>query len=191
VIVLTHPNRAHLFIIGYRGSGKTTLASKLATLLMLPMADTDQLVEKQACKTIAQIFSDAGESDFRDLESDAIAQVVERTVPHIISLGGGAILRETNRKVIASSGWTAWLTASPEELARRIAGDPLTQVNRPALSNLGTLDEIKSILNKRLPYYSETANAIYNTDELSLEQLAAQVANDYEHWVRHRNEASI
>ncbi len=189
--MLTHPNRAHLFIIGYRGSGKTTLASKLATLLMLPMADTDQLVEKQACKTIAQIFSDAGESDFRDLESDAIAQVVERTVPHIISLGGGAILRETNRKVIASSGWTAWLTASPEELARRIAGDPLTQVNRPALSNLGTLDEIKSILNKRLPYYSETANAIYNTDELSLEQLAAQVANDYEHWVRHRNEASI
>jgi shikimate kinase len=191
VIVLTHPNRAHLFLIGYRGSGKTTLASKLVTQLMMPMADTDQLVEKQACKTIAQIFAGAGESDFRDRESDAISSAANRTVPHIISLGGGAILRETNRKVIASSGWTAWLTASPEELARRIAGDPLTQVNRPALSNLGTLDEIKAILNKRLPYYSETANAIYNTDELSLEQLVAQVANDYEHWVRHRNDASI
>lgn len=158
--------------------------------LNMPMADTDQLVEQRASKTIAQIFADSGEDDFRERESDAIVQVIDRTAPHIVSLGGGAILRESNRKLIIASGWTAWLTASPEELAKRIAGDPLTQINRPALSKLGTLDEIQSILNKRAPYYSETANAIYNTDELSLEQLAAQVACDYEQWVRHRRKPS-
>lgn len=186
----TQLHRSHLFLIGYRGSGKTTLASKLATQLKMPTADTDQLVEKQACKTIAQIFADSGEDDFRDRESDVIVQVIDRTAPHIVSLGGGAILRESNRKLIIASGWTAWLTASPEELAKRIAGDPLTQANRPALSKLGTLDEIQSILNKRSPYYSETANAIYNTDELSLEQLSARVACDYDHWVRLRSNTS-
>ncbi|MCU0718565.1 MAG: shikimate kinase [Pirellula sp.] len=181
---------AHLFLIGYRGSGKTTLARKLATQLGLPVVDTDELVETHACKTIAQIFSEAGESDFRNRESEAIAKVVSRNTPHIVSLGGGAILREANRTLILSSGWTAWLTASPEKLAQRIAGDPLTQQNRPALSKLGVLEEISTILEKRAPYYSATATAIYNTDEMALEQLAAQVACDYEHWVRHRSDAS-
>lgn len=159
--------------------------------LKMPMADTDQLIEQRACKTIAQIFTDFGEDDFRDRESEAIVHVIERTDPHVVSLGGGAILRESNRKLIVASGWTAWLTAPPEELAKRIAGDPLTQINRPALSKLGALDEIQLILNKRAPYYSETANAIYNTVELSLEQLVAQVACDYEQWVRHRWETSV
>jgi shikimate kinase len=188
--VSTQFHRAHLFLIGYRGAGKTTLASKLATQLKMPMADTDQMVEKLACKTIAQIFADLGEADFRDRESRAIVQVIDRADPHIISLGGGAILRESNRRLIVASGWTAWLTASPEELVKRIAGDPLTKINRPALSKLGALDEIQSILNQRAPYYSATAKAIYNTDELSLEQLAAQVACDYEQWVRHRRDTS-
>ena len=186
MIVSTQADQAHLFLIGYRGSGKTTLARSLACQLNMPLADTDNLVEELAGKTIARIFADAGELDFRDRESDAIAAVISRNVPHIVSLGGGAILREANRKLIISSGWTAWLTATPEELAKRIAGDPLTQLNRPALSQLGVLGEISTILEKRAPYYSETANAIYNTDKLSLEQLTTQVASDYEHWVRHR-----
>lgn len=155
----------------------------------MPLLDTDHLVEEQACKTIAQIFAEAGEQDFRDRESDAIVKLTSLHNPHIISLGGGAILRESNRKLITSSGWTAWLTASPEELAKRIAADPLTQLNRPSLSKLGVLDEISTILEKRTPYYAATANATYNTDQLLPQQLTAQVAADYEHWVRHRTDA--
>jgi shikimate kinase len=152
----------------------------------MPLIDTDQLVEEVASMTIAQIFADGGESEFRDRETRAIETVISRSEAHIVSLGGGAILRDSNRKLIVASGWTAWLTASAEVLAKRIAGDPLTQRNRPALTKLGELDEIRAMLNLRTPYYSQTANAIYNTDTVSLEQLATQVASDYEHWVRDR-----
>lgn len=174
--------KAHLFLIGYRGSGKSTLGRSLSDLLSLPLVDTDHLVESMAGKTIATIFAEAGEAGFRDLESAAIESVANQTHPQIVSLGGGSILRESNRSLIAASGWTAWLTASPETLASRIAGDPATQANRPALSKLGVLAEISSILEQRQPYYSQVANSTYNTDLLSLDELVNKVARDYQQW---------
>ncbi len=189
MIVSVRTNPSHLFLIGYRGSGKSSLSQILSQKLGLPRVDTDELVEKVAGKSIAQIFADAGEADFRDRESSAIEEVVSSSEPHVISLGGGAILRDANRKRIAGSGWTAWLTASAEELAKRIAGDPLTQRNRPALTKLGELDEIRTILQERAPYYAETADAIYNTDQMALEQLAIQVVYDYERWLRDRSKS--
>ncbi len=109
------------------------------------------MVEETTSKTIAQIFSELGENEFRDREACAVDTACRRTQPHIISLGGGAILRDANRQLIKSHGWTAWLAATPEELARRISGDPLTQRNRPALSKLGAIDEINTILQSRTP----------------------------------------
>ena len=174
----------NLLLIGYRGSGKTTIASRLAEYLALDFVDTDQVIEKSAGKTIAQIFHENGEHYFRDLESEAVRGLVTAREPKVVSLGGGAILREENRRHIRALGWTAWLTASPEELAKRIAGDPTTNANRPALSNLGVLSEISKILEYRIPYYSETADATYNTEELRVEHLVSRIAGDYKNWLR-------
>ena len=103
----THMN---LLLIGYRGTGKTTVARLLAERLGWQWLDADEELERRAGKTIAAIFADEGESAFRDLESQVLADLVQRD-RHIIALGGGVVLRPENRALIKQAGTVVWLTA--------------------------------------------------------------------------------
>lgn len=132
--------------------------------------------------TIASIFEFSGESGFRDLESQTIAELSTRSEPHVIALGGGAILREANREAIRRTGWVAWLQAAPQTLANRIARDATTNARRPALSKLGVVDEIETILAQRTPLYQSVANATFVSDTVELEQLADDVYRSYLQW---------
>lgn len=164
-------DRSHLYLIGYRGSGKTTVARHLASRLRRSWIDTDVEIESDAGMTIREIFEREGESGFRDRESQTI-DTVSRKGPMVIALGGGAILRESNRKVIRASGLAVWLEASPEELHRRIAGDATTAERRPALTKLAGYEEIKELLEARSPIYREVADFVVSTDGLSSENIA-------------------
>src|SRR5262245_42183978 len=108
-----------VFLIGYRGTWKSTIAPLLAERLGYDWIDADDELEHRAGKTIAQIFADDGEGHFRDLEAKIVAELScqSRTV---VALGGGAILRETNRAAIRTAGPVVWLTASIDTLAARI-----------------------------------------------------------------------
>ena len=93
-----------IVLIGYRGSGKSTIGRKLADRLWQPFVDTDELVVRKAGgKTIAEIFEAGGEQQFRDLESDAVREV-SLLQEHVIALGGGALIREENRIAIKDAG---------------------------------------------------------------------------------------
>jgi shikimate kinase len=176
------PSLQHLFLTGYRGSGKSTVAESLAHRLHLESVDTDRLIEQSVGKTIAEIFQDSGENSFRNLESEVIQQICSSDTPMIVSLGGGAILRPNNREQIRANGWCVWLKASASELARRIASDRDTAATRPALSQLGVLGEIESILAKRTPLYESVAHASYDTETLPFEELTTTIARDYHAW---------
>ncbi len=132
--------------------------------------------------TIASIFESSGEAGFRNLESETITELAMRRDPQVIALGGGAILRDVNRDVIRRSGWVAWLQATPATLAKRIAGDATTNARRPALSKLGVVDEIETILSQRTPLYQSIANATFVSDAVELEQLADDVYRSYLQW---------
>jgi shikimate kinase len=147
-----------------------------------PVVDTDELIETKAGATIASIFEAVGEEGFRDQESAVIAEVSTRPEPHVIALGGGAILRETNRELIRRSGWVAWLKASPTTLAMRIATDTTTKARRPALSKLGVVEEIETVLERRSPLYQTVAHASFSSDTVELEQLADDVFRSYVQW---------
>ncbi len=169
----------HLFLVGYRGSGKSSVARRLGELLRLAAIDSDDIVEQDAGKSIRAIFAEAGEPCFRDFESHAIQRLAERPDAEVISLGGGAIIREQNRRVLKNRGVVVWLKASVAEIAKRVANDSTTAQRRPALTQLADRDEIAKLLADREPLYREVANLIVETDDRSVDDIACEIANWY------------
>jgi shikimate kinase len=167
----------HILLTGYRGCGKTAVGQILSQMLSRNLIDVDDSIEASAGRTIAEIFDEVGESGFRDLESAQITGLNSLSEPSIISLGGGAILRSENRKCIRELGYTVWLQATPETIFRRISNDSATQSRRPKLSKLGDLEEIRSILEKRLVWYNEVADLSLNTDGQSMQQVAEAIVD--------------
>lgn len=161
----------NLALIGYRGTGKSHVARLLAHQLKWPLVDADIYVEKQAGKSIARIFAEAGETGFRDLETQALIELTKES-GQILSLGGGVILREENRQRIADRCYTVWLTASPEELARRLSGDASTQARRPSLTGKSPLEEIEDVLAMRIPLYQQCADLTIDTQGKSPQEVA-------------------
>lgn len=108
----------NVYLIGFRGSGKTTVGQQLAGRLGLSAIDSDDLIEQAAGASIREIFEREGEAGFRDREQAVVEQLASaaESAPRVVSLGGGAILREANRQQLAASGVCVWLTASPEKL---------------------------------------------------------------------------
>jgi len=167
--------RNHLYLVGYRGSGKTTVGRLVSSELSLPFIDTDERIEIQSGQAIPQLFSSLGESGFRDLETVAIRSASMQQ-PSVISLGGGAILRPENRDILKAMGFTVWLQASAEQLAARLAEDEAQGKRRPSLTPLGTLGEIATVLQQREPLYQESADLILQSAFSSPNELAKRIA---------------
>ncbi|MFO1021301.1 MAG: shikimate kinase [Planctomycetales bacterium] len=106
----------NLILIGYRGSGKTSVGRELSRRLGWPCIDADDLIEARAGCSIREMFETRGEPYFRDLEEEVVAEIL-RGNSQIISPGGGAILRETTRARMRASGPVVWLQGSAEVLA--------------------------------------------------------------------------
>jgi shikimate kinase len=161
----------NLILIGYRGSGKTTVGRLLANRLGWTFADADERVEATAGKSIAELFASEGELSFRDRESAALAELCARS-RCVIATGGGAILREHNRQLLKTGGFVAWLTAPPEALWERLQTDPITAARRPHLTLTGGLDEVRALVAARAALYTETADFAVVSDTLSPEAVA-------------------
>ncbi|MDB4676819.1 shikimate kinase [bacterium] len=166
--------RQHLYLTGYRGTGKSTIAGRLGQQLQLPWTDLDDLIEANAGKSIREIFSDGGEIAFRDLESIALKEVASGP-RSVIALGGGAILREGNRQEVARSGVCFWLDADAETLLVRLRGDASTAQRRPSLTDLSELDEIRELLEVRRPLYQQASDYRIDVSNLLPQQVVQQV----------------
>lgn len=161
-------------LIGYRGSGKTTIGQKLADRLWQDLVDTDRLIVQRAGKSIKEIFEQKGEEYFRDLEEQVVREVA-RMQEKVISLGGGAVLRESNRNAIKEAGHKViYLRCDPEELHRRIQADTSTSLMRPNLTQFTGLEEIEKVLAQREPIYRSMM-----TGELDVTNLSAEDAVVY------------
>lgn len=165
------PLRRGLALVGYRGTGKTTVGRMLAERLGWAFADADHELEARAGRPVAAIFAEDGESAFRDWEERVIADLAQREKT-VIATGGGAILRESNRAALRSVGFVAWLTADPETLARRISTRLAT---RPALTAAGTLGEIADVLAARTPHYRAVSDLEVETAHRTCREVADAV----------------
>ena len=161
-------------LIGYRATGKSTIARLLAEKLNAPWADSDQEIERQAGKSIARIFAEDGEEAFRNFEARVIFDLCQSD-ELVLATGGGAILREETREILRASGPVLWLTASPETIAARMNADAATASMRPNLTSLSQLDEIRSVLEFRTPLYQETASLEITTEGYTPEEIVEQL----------------
>ncbi|MBR5291367.1 MAG: shikimate kinase [Clostridia bacterium] len=154
-----------IYLTGMMGSGKSELGSAASRILGLPFYSTDDMAEQKAGMTISEMFERHGEEYFRNVESEILVEVSTRPFG-IVSTGGGIVLREQNRSLMASTGKVLWLHRDIAETAATL--DPL---GRPLLKD-GT-DALFSIYKERLPLY-RTADAEFTGN--TAEQLAKAIA---------------
>jgi shikimate kinase len=163
--------QSRIILIGYRGTGKTTVGGLLAARLGWEFADADDLIEALAGTSVAAIFAAEGEAGFRDREAAALRELCRRE-RLVLATGGGAVLRQANRDLLRGAGLVAWLTAGPETIWARLRGDPATAARRPNLTLAGGIDEVQNLLAAREPLYRELAHVAVDADAPSPEAVA-------------------
>ncbi|MEL6110313.1 MAG: shikimate kinase [Planctomycetota bacterium] len=168
-----------IYLIGYRGTGKTSVGRVLADRMARRCIDLDREIETASGQSICAIFERGGEASFRDWESRCLVEVANQTDPCVIALGGGAILRQTNRDLIKSTGVCVWLTADVTTLAARIRADSGSTETRPALTDLAFEDEIAAVLADREPLYRQSADHVVATQNRSPPQIAQHILDWY------------
>ncbi|MBR2693569.1 MAG: shikimate kinase [Thermoguttaceae bacterium] len=164
-------------LIGYRGTGKSTVGTLLARRLGMAFVDTDRLVESRSGESIASIFARGGEDLFRDYEAAALNSLPETSGPWVIACGGGIVLRRENRAALQNlaPGRIFLLTAPVEVIACRVSGDARSSQTRPPLTDLSLEEEIRDVLQKRDPLYRETADHLISTEEKKPAEIVEEI----------------
>ncbi len=159
----------NIVLIGFMGSGKSVVAKRLAAQLKRKVLSTDGLIIKREGKSIAKIFRDSGEDDFRRCEREVIADIAQKENV-IIDCGGGAVLDKENLTKLKEKGILFYLDATPEVIYQRIK----KQRHRPLLNCPNPMDRIEELLTARRPFY-EKADHVINTDGKSAQQACKEI----------------
>jgi len=159
----------NIILTGFMGVGKTSVGTRLAKELGYAFVDTDLLIEADQKTTITEIFSTFGEPYFRDVETRIIRQVLDGE-EQIVSTGGGAVIRDENRRAFKEAGLTVCLTARPEVIYNRIKHE----THRPLLQVADPLGRIGELLEARAKFYRQ-ADLIIDTSEKSVEDVLGEI----------------
>ena len=162
-------------LIGLPGSGKSTVGRQLARRLALPFVDSDHVIEQRLGCPIRQYFEREGEAAFRDVE-EAVLDELSLAERGVLSTGGGAVLREGNRRHLRERGLVVYLKSSPDELFRRLRHDR----NRPLLQVADPLARLRDLYAIRDPLYRETAHFAIETGRPSVATLVNMIVMQLE-----------
>lgn len=156
-----------IFLVGLMGAGKTSVGRILARRLHKPFYDMDHEIEHATGVKIPVIFEIEGESGFRARESKVLAELVQKG-EIVLATGGGAVLAEQNRRLLADHGTVVYLRATPRDLWLRTRHDK----NRPLLQTADPLAKLEELFEQRDPLYREVADLVVDTGSQSVGLLA-------------------
>lgn len=162
---------SNVFLIGPMAVGKTTIGKQLAKRLHLRFLDSDQEIEERTGASVSLIFDIEGETGFRDREQQMIAELT--TMEGIVlATGGGAVIREANRKALRKNGTVVYLRASIDSQLERTKSSK----HRPLLETEDRRGALETLMETREPLYCQEADFIIETDNLSAGRAARQIA---------------
>ena len=159
-----------IIFVGLPGSGKTTIGRQLARRLGLPFTDSDHVIEARLGCSIREFFAREGEESFRDVEQQVLDDL---SLNHqgVLATGGGAVLREVNRRHLHERGHVIYLRSAPEDVFRRVrhdTGRPLLQVDDP-------MGRLRALYEARDPLYRATAHHVIDTGRPSVATLVNMI----------------
>jgi shikimate kinase len=148
-----------LVLVGMMGAGKSSVGKRLANALDLPFRDADEEIERAAGRTISEIFALRGEAEFREGERRVIARLLDEP-PHVLATGGGAFMNPETRALVKKKGFSIWLKADPDVLARRVG----RKDTRPLLRGKDPRHVLSELLALREPSYSQADMIVESSD---------------------------
>ena len=166
-----HPN---LVLIGCRATGKTSVGARLAEVLHCPFVDLDQVLVREAGRSVAGIVAQGGWAEFRRLEKELVARY-RNTRGQVLATGGGVVLDPDNVAALRENGILIWLTADPAAIQARLAQDQPRDANRPSLTGGDTIREVAAVLEARAPLYQGAAQIIVDTTHDSIARVVERV----------------
>lgn len=169
-----HTSVRRIALIGLRTTGKSTVGKILAQQLGWVFLDLDEQLAALFAVDIRSWVDAHGWDAFRAQE-EALLRRFTHEERIVLATGGGVVLRAQSRESLHKEFFVIWLGASPLEIARRLSQDPLTPTNRPPLTDLPPMEEIRTVLAERTPLYKETAHVILATDHLTPREVALTI----------------
>ena len=160
----------NIMLIGFMGTGKSTVSRQLSKTTSRKEIDLDKYIEEYMGINIPDIFAKYGEDKFRDIESECLKKVVSEE-DAIISCGGGIVIRSENDYIMKENGTIVLLTAKPENIYDRVKNS----TNRPVLNGNMNVEYIAGLLEKREPMYYRAAQLIISTDDKNVEEISREI----------------
>ena len=161
----------NIILVGYMGSGKSTVGRKAAKALDYIFLDTDTLIEQEEGVTISKLFEEKGEPYFREKETETVRKLLSEPKGNIIATGGGLPMKEGNAALLKELGTVIYLKAETDTLLKRLSGD----TTRPLLQNGELKEKIETMLAIRGPVYEACADVILETDQMSFYEIICQI----------------
>lgn len=168
----------HIFLIGYRGTGKSTIGRLLADRLRMDFVDTDRLICKARNSDIKNIVAAEGWEGFRRYEAEALAEAAGGP-PRVVATGGGAILHRQQWQRIRDTALVVWLSADIATLVARLKRSGKGNAARPSLTGSAIHAEIEVVLAERIPLYREYSNLRVDTGKVGTAEAVEIIADAY------------
>ncbi len=169
----------NILLIGFMGTGKTTVSDELSKEMGVPEVDMDAWLVEKAHMSISDIFDKFGEEYFRDMETECVKELSGQG-GKIISCGGGAVLRQQNVEYMKEKGVIVLLTARPETILERVKDSS----DRPILNGNMNLEFISRLMERRAERYMEVADIMIETDDKSIPQISREIQTKLESFKR-------
>lgn len=162
---------SNVILVGYMGSGKSTVGRRLSYRLKKAFLDTDKQIELKEKCTISEIFAKYGEEKFRELETQYLQELLKEKNEYVIATGGGLPMRKENRELLKKLGRVIYLKAEPETVYNRVKND----TTRPLLQTDDPKGRIEEMLRIRHPLYMECADEVIRVDDRQFSEILREI----------------